>query len=181
LFLLRLLLSPTILQTTPSLPFCHPHSPTLRKIDWACFINIRRIQLRKLRARSLCGGLDCKTADNLSRDLECLKARNVYCTKQRMDEATKDPNLEESLSALHGLERCGLAKSRNHASNLYTPSQSSTVQFVRPRAGHSLRGIIYTLLFARRAGIIGRATLGRQHWTGNVELAPKSEPVCGPR
>jgi hypothetical protein len=74
---------------TPPLPFCHPHSPTLRKMDWACFITIHRIQLRKLRARSLCGGLDCKTADNLSRDLECLKARNVYCTKQRMDEETQ--------------------------------------------------------------------------------------------
>jgi hypothetical protein len=49
-------------------------------MNWACFITIHRKQLRKLRARNVCGGLDCKTADKLSRDLECLKAINVYCT-----------------------------------------------------------------------------------------------------
>jgi hypothetical protein len=43
-----------------------------------------------------------------------------------------------------------------------------------------LRGIIYTLHFAHWAGNIGRATLGGQHMTGNVELAPKSEPVAVP-
>jgi hypothetical protein len=143
---------------TPPLPFCHPHSLTLSKMDWACFITIHRKQFRKLRARNVCGGLDCKTADKLSRDHECLKARNVYCTKHRMDEATQDPNLEESLSAIRGFERCGLAKSRNNATKWYTPSEPSTVLFVRPRARHSLRGIIYTLHFAHWPGNSGRAT-----------------------